>query len=61
MSAGAIREPASNVNVRRERRTKMAMQILLSDLKGWGGPFFGFVGDPVRPCVLGMVTWSVAG
>ena len=35
-SAGAIREPASNVKVRRDRRTKMAMQILLSELEGGG-------------------------
>lgn len=58
-SAGAIREPASNVNVKSDRRTKMAMQILLSVLRMWNVPFLGFVCDPVYPCVFRMITRSM--
>lgn len=32
MSAGVTKEPASKVNVRRDKRTKIAMDVLLSEV-----------------------------
>jgi hypothetical protein len=60
-SAGAMREPASKVKVKSDRRTKMAIQILLLALKLRALPFLGFIGDPVYPGVLGMITRSITG